>query len=565
MTPSPTSDRLRRVLRLGDVVLDDLADLLADRFDMTSAADVTAAVDLLRSGEFDAILASPGDLLSIALALGQSKTQAVFDRLGQGVCVVDRDGRLVWANNRMRSYSPDALEAVRACCHSFFSSSFPDVDAPDRHMICRDHVAAGRGLFFDITASPLRSETGEFTQVVALIIDASDRRRLQERVNAIDEAGRALVELDAEALCKLDVLERLQMLEERIVKYCHDLLHFDHFAIRVLDRKTNRLDTVLASGFSEEAKSLTILATLEDNGITGWVAATGQSYICRDVAQDPRFLPGIEGARSSLTVPLRLYQQVIGTLDVESRSVAAFSDEDRQFAEIFARYVATALHVLQLLVVERHAAHGELAANVDAEMAAPLNDIVADVRALMEENISNAALHMRLKAILADVDRVREAIHSVTAPGAIQGLAPPATVDPMLLGKRILVADDEDIIRETICDVLNRRGAQATMARDGNDAITRISNETFDLILSDIKMPSRTGYEVFAAARARRKDYPVILITGFGYDPAHSIVRAGKEGLTHVLFKPFKVEDLLEQVRSALGSSTETAPFSPQA
>jgi DNA-binding NtrC family response regulator len=64
---------------------------------------------------------------------------------------------------------------------------------------------------------------------------------------------------------------------------------------------------------------------------------------------------------------------------------------------------------------------------------------------------------------------------------------------------------------------------------------------------------------VFAAARAANPDCPVILITGFGYDPDHSIVRASREGLAGVLFKPFKVDQLLEQIRRALSKQTPAA------
>jgi DNA-binding NtrC family response regulator len=82
-----------------------------------------------------------------------------------------------------------------------------------------------------------------------------------------------------------------------------------------------------------------------------------------------------------------------------------------------------------------------------------------------------------------------------------------------------------------------------------------IAAQPFDLVLSDIKMPHKNGYEVFAAVRSRQPACPVILITGFGYDPNHSIVRASKEGLAGVLFKPFKVEQLLEEIRRALGGA----------
>jgi DNA-binding NtrC family response regulator len=141
----------------------------------------------------------------------------------------------------------------------------------------------------------------------------------------------------------------------------------------------------------------------------------------------------------------------------------------------------------------------------------------------------------------------------VTEPAGVSGLIREAPErDALLGGRRILVADDEEIIRETIADVLSKAGALTVMASDGKEATAMIRAQHFDLVLSDIKMPHRNGYEVFAAAREVNEHCPVILITGFGYDPNHAIVRASKEGLAGVLFKPFKVEQLLDEVRHAL-------------
>ena len=91
-------------------------------------------------------------------------------------------------------------------------------------------------------------------------------------------------------------------------------------------------------------------------------------------------------------------------------------------------------------------------------------------------------------------------------------------------------------------------------ACDGLEAIEKISSRQYDLIISDIKMPGADGYEVFEAARRASTDTAVILMTAFGYDPKHSIVRANREGLNSVLFKPFKVNQLLDECRSAVSS-----------
>jgi len=154
------------------------------------------------------------------------------------------------------------------------------------------------------------------------------------------------------------------------------------------------------------------------------------------------------------------------------------------------------------------------------------------------------------------------------------------------VGRQVLVADDDQRIRQIIRDVLRGRGAEVTVCENGTQAIDAIArmiagrkpgssdgavgtsspgqervvesaNTThtpgkFDLIVSDIKMPDQTGYEIFAAARKVMPEIPVILMTGFGYDPHHSIVRASQEGLSCVLFKPFQAERLIEEVHKAL-------------
>ena len=95
------------------------------------------------------------------------------------------------------------------------------------------------------------------------------------------------------------------------------------------------------------------------NGVTGFVAATGKSYLCEDTSEDPLYLEGAAGARSSLTVPVMLHDRVTGTLNVESPEPRAFSESDLQFLEIFARDVAMALNTLELLAAEKASTAGQ--------------------------------------------------------------------------------------------------------------------------------------------------------------------------------------------------------------
>ena len=110
--------------------------------------------------------------------------------------------------------------------------------------------------------------------------------------------------------------------------------------------------------------------------MTGFVAATGQSYLCPDTTNDPLYLEGAAGARSSLTVPLIYHGTVIGTLNVENAQPNAFDDRDRQFLEIYARNVASALNTLELLQAEKFSAATASVEAISRELALPLDDIL---------------------------------------------------------------------------------------------------------------------------------------------------------------------------------------------
>jgi DNA-binding NtrC family response regulator len=173
----------------------------------------------------------------------------------------------------------------------------------------------------------------------------------------------------------------------------------------------------------------------------------------------------------------------------------------------------------------------------------------------MEEFIGHDGLRQKLQQILENVSNVRKSLRQVAeGPNTVLGAADVKDVedDPVIAGAQILVADDEPNIRTTISDVLRKFRAEVTVCSNGSEALGQLEQRGFDLVISDIKMPDRTGYDVFAAARRRSATLPVILMTGFGYDPNHSIVRASQEGLQAVLFKPFKVDQFLGEVRKAL-------------
>ena len=528
--------------------------------EVVEISSIDEAIEALRHDQFTAIFSDSADFLPLERALVSQQATLVLNTIGEGVCIVDGEGRCNWMNKKMQAWPARVHEKIRRTCQDAFqiftrqvSPQNPETPAFNRSK--RYSLNIDDQQFMEMIASPVINPGGNVVQVVAVVWDATGTRRLQQKIDAIDKAGRELVKLEAESLSKMNVGQRLKLLEDKIISFTRDLMHFDHFVIRLLDRRTNRLEMVISNGLPSEAVNIELFAEPEGNGISGYVAATGRSYICPDVERDPRYVFGLEQAKSSLTVPLTLHDRVIGIFNIESRQRGAFTEDDRQFAEIFGRYVALALNILDLMVVERVSTSHKVADDVCSELAGPLNDIALDAGALLDEYIGHEDLRKKLQQILSNVNCIRTCLRQA-AEGPNTSVLGAAEVkgdeDPVLSGAQVLVADDEPNIRTTISDVLRKYHVEVTIATSGVEAIGLIEQRTFDLVISDIKMPDKTGYEVFAATRKKDTAVPVILMTGFGYDPNHSIVRASQEGLQAVLFKPFKVDQFLGEVRKAL-------------
>ncbi|HRK31992.1 MAG TPA: response regulator [Tepidisphaeraceae bacterium] len=533
---------------------------LSEHCHVVETDSIESAIELLRNQQFNAVFTDSGDFLPLERALVSQQANVILNTIGEGVCIVDGEGRCNWMNKKMQAWPARVHEKIRRTCQEAFelftkqvSPSGHDSNIPFSRSK-RYNLNIEETQYLEMIASPVISPGGQVVQIVAVVWDATGPRRLQQKIDAIDKAGRELVRLESESIAKLSMTDRLKLLEDKIISFTRDLMHFDHFAIRVLDRKANKLEVVISQGLPPESLNIDLFAESEGNGISGYVAATGRSYICPDVERDPRYVQGLDSARSSLTVPLRLHDRIIGIFNIESRHQAAFNEDDRQFAEIFGRYVAIALNILNLLVTERVGTAHKVADDVMSEVAGPLNDIGLDVAALMDEYVGRDDLRGKLQQIQDNVASIKKSLQQAAeGPQLVLGAADvKATTDPVLLGARILVADDVDDIRKTIHDVLRKYQVNVISASSGAEAIAQVEAQDFDLVLSDIKMPDKSGYDVFAAVRKRSTTTPVILMTGFGYDPNHCIVRASQEGLQAVLFKPFRVEQMVTEVRKAL-------------
>jgi len=419
------------------------------------------------------------------------------------------------------------------------------------------------GKYWESLASPVFNELGEVVQVVMVERDVSERVFLQSKIESIYQAGNHLASLDWSSMSKMSLDERIEHIKTNIVSHTEKLLQFDGLLIRQLDERTSELKPMIQVGHSPEEEEAIrrakVLAQREGYGITGYVAATGHSYLCRNASTDPLIRKQTREFGSQVTVPLRLNDRVVGTMAIRAQHPFAYSVEDLKFLEIFANFVAMALNTANLIELEHAVTHGRIAERIAHEISNPINAITNDVYLLLQEYIGHDSNTIaKLKDIEHNIDRVKEVISQISDEGRPIAPVKPRADDPVFKGKRILIADDDDAIRQTMSDVLAKDGCIVETAADGLEAIEMIdSRPDYDLVLSDIKMPKRTGYEIYSHIREKFPNMPVILMTAFGYDPNHSIVQARIKGLEVVLFKPFKVTVLRKNIRKALMAGEE--------
>ena len=127
---------------------------------------------------------------------------------------------------------------------------------------------------------------------------------------------------------------------------------------------------------------------------------------------------------------------------------------------------------------------------------------------------------------------------------------------PLLNDMRILVIDSDEQVRTSAHQLLERYGCVVETAHEGKEAMLMVRNceqdQGYDAIIADIRLPDIGGYDLLMQLKKLIDSPPLILMTGFGYDPGHSIVKARQAGLkpNALLFKPFRLDQLIEVVEA---------------
>ncbi len=526
----------------------------------------------LGEGDYAAVLTTPEVVAGLLDRF--RRDELILSHIDKGLAVLDPNGIVTWANPVFGAYSASdpvgqpilaALGARLAAVETPNDPARPTEHswgAPSASRLADPLASARNGLptslrlhcsahpdrpYLEADVRPVIGPDGKVSRLIVLIRNVTPEVVQQQKLDALHQAGQELAGLDPEQLAEMDIPSRIELLKHNLRRFIRDLLHYDTIEVRLLDRKTGELKPLLEDGMLPEAAGRVLYARPTGNGVTGYVAYTGTSYLCEDAANDPHYIAGAAGARSSMTVPLKFHDEVIGTLNVESPRVNGFGADDLQFTELFSKEIAVALHTLDLLSAQQVCTASQSIEAVNKEIALPLDEVLAGASVLLEKwHRTDPEATTRLRKML---DAARQVKESVTGVGRNMTAAPlGSSVDLPLLGKRVLIVDSDERMRRQAHLLLTRLGATAETAATGADGVAMASDADYDAILQEVKPPDMGGYECYRRLRAVKPTAVVSLSTGFGYDTAHSVVKARADGMKYVLFKPFRQDQVVRAV-----------------
>ncbi|HQZ65944.1 MAG TPA: response regulator [Planctomycetaceae bacterium] len=535
----------------------NIKELTGEKLDVVSASDVTLP-DL--TADFVIADSSEPQLMSDLQACGMGLLSALPD----GIVLLDEEFNVLWHNSTFRHLLKTTDFIVgRSLQQVICPADGTDLsriavpvnngDAASVNVRREDRSSLG----LRIARTTITLKDGQQYALILTVRDVSKQVLEKQKQEAIYRAGLEMGNLTPEEVTAMSHEERIILLKDQILQFTYEVLGYDTFEIRLYDSETNALHPLMEYGMDAEAAVRALLAEESGNGVTGFVAFSKRSYLCSDTQNDPLYLRGATDARSSLTVPLMIRDTLLGTFNVESPGTLSFNQKDLDFLTLFGRVVASSLNQLQLLAAEKETAETENSDRLRREVSKPSDEILNAATWILERYIGHDPdVCERLHLI---TDRVRKITgHVGSVPGKTDPSIPLHKITPQrpprkaLMGKRVLVVDQDATARDEAHNLLGQMGCEVEAVQTATEGCAMLRNYHYDVVLIDIRLSDANGYECFRRLREINSHVPIIMMTGFGYDASHSIVKARQEGLKAVLYKPFRRAQMLDEVEKAV-------------
>lgn len=435
---------------------------------------------------------------SVQLLDALSSSVVLLDSSRRIVCCNEPFARLVGAERRQDLADKDFYATLQ-------KPIFTDGDYCPLHFVATRGVQTqtfflvpgadkGEERFYEMIAKPFSASPDDADpRFLVAIQDVTETARDDRRLHSLSETRSELFRhLDGAARRGESVEVRKERLKALVQKHMRATLHYDVCEMRLLD-PDGELVPFLAIGIPPEAKERVLYASPSKNGITGYVASSGESYICDDVRNDPYYIVGAIDAASSITLPIRYLNDVVGVVNVESRTPNAFTRRDLRYLELYLMDLAQALHRLDILEKETARVRRECASELrDQYFGANVDVVAAAFERRVQRPPQNEAEEIASRSYLQGVcdasRRLKPTVKRLTNKWSDRSLAPPENAERFeaLQNRRVLLVDRDHRFLEASVDAFEPYGLLVDVAPDTNVALAMIQTSKYDFVVSEL-------------------------------------------------------------------------------
>lgn len=513
----------------------------------------------------------------------------LLNKVREGVVVLDDANTVVWSNKQFQewffttgqpSQQQDFLNFLGSPV--FLGKSHeewnPITATRKTHSHSHSEFRLDDDRYFEIEVDPYDISGDKQRYLLVFLRDITQRKRQDNKLISLHNADLEINQMPASEVLELDPIQRMDLVKDNILFLARSLLEYEMLELHTYDPEKQELSLFLQYGMTPEAQQRIVTVGEENGGINGWVAQHRTSYLCKDCSQDPYYLPGGIDARSSLTLPIQLHDELLGVLNVESRSVCAFNEMDIRFMEIFVRGIAVTLNTLRLLDEEKLNTLQTSVEEIHGKVALPIGNILGNaiqMNDLLQKRLDEACkpkIQLYLYNIIKNAQKTKQVILDIgKALTTGSATTVDAEADEEFCGKRILLVDPNEEVLQQGNELLSRHGCYVDIAQEGAHALGLVQlslneEKPYYAILTSIEkipgFPSCTQFIMQMGSFYQGKHPPLVLLQQIGsYNVEHTVVNTKmRYPASQLTGKPFTEKVLLEAIRRAALEASEKEP-----
>lgn len=444
-----------------------------------------------------------GRLLMKAFRMRDRERSArkILDCVSDAVFLLDSKDEVVWANQSARNMTGKHGNDILHQDIYNLLGNYKFVQNIVPTSVCRKTGGTQKGefysikdrrQFFEMEASPwsggaMADNDDDVKNVLVIVRDITELRLQAEsrfnKLRTIHEIGYKLNSSNLETLDtknpkKRTPQQRMDILRDDIITAARQLMEHEMFELRRVSENGETLDLFAQRGMLPEIKRREVKIARNGYGINGFVAATRDSYMCPDTQNDPRYLSGGIGSRSSLTVPIMFRDELMGILNVESKRENAFTLEDEMYLWIFSRDIGVALNTFRLMEEGRQEAKEEArqeatktsVEEIHKTMAVPVSRILESTAKLKPFTENSQEMQVELYNISANAQAIRTLVLRVGRELEMGSVVP---AEPEIVPKKcsVLYVDATHEYRQETLEFLQKKGMDVYLTQSGQEAL----------------------------------------------------------------------------------------------